>query len=636
MVEQDSVLHVVAAAGDSLDHLRCASMIYAKDRHLLTMAAPSSKGDTPLHCAARAGNTKMVAHLIKLAAEGSYGGPQQKVAAMDFVRMQNRRGETALHEAVRFGDLEMVEALVSADKRLASVDAKDGTSPMYVACTLGRTTMAIRLHDIGYEPSYSGPRGQNALHAAVLRDKRGTITELLLQWNKDLVKQTDVDGSTPLHFAASATSPFLQFTVPIFSMSINISYAAWIFSVLPSRSMLKKKCEQLGRPVIQLLAADSTCAFLPDRHGSFPVHTAASADCMVSLLVLLIRHPACARLQNAEGKTFLHVAVEKKRLSIVKFICLLWRGKPLIKSIVNIQDDKGDTALHLAVRAGDMDLFRLLIGNKDIQMNLENNEGKTPMDLAAGGVQSGLYFGLSAPWRIRNILTLANAQTGNRRRDLAPEYSPRLDVDEESQKIKDLAQIVGIGSVLVATATFTAALTMPGGVWSPGEPAGNNPPAGTPVLAGSFAFDGFVISNTVAFICSTLATFSLVYCGVAAVDISQRLQMVTFALALLLCSARCFCAALAFALYMLLANVVHGTAIASIVMTSLSLLDGVMFLLVSLRDLMAIFPSGFVLKYGPAFIFLNILYSFWPYLVIGGYLLYDFQTGGNFHSSSRH
>lgn len=60
------------------------------------------------------------------------------------------------------------------------------------------------------------------------------------------------------------------------------------------------------------------------------------------------------------------------------------------------------------------------------------------------------------------MLTFANAQTSNRRRDLLSEYREPLKEDVESDKIRDFAQIVGIGSVLVSTATFTAALTMPG------------------------------------------------------------------------------------------------------------------------------------------------------------------------------
>ncbi|TVU20065.1 hypothetical protein EJB05_36252, partial [Eragrostis curvula] len=480
------------------------------------------------------------------------------------------------------------------------------------------------------------PQFKPTEHTIALQYDRANITKSLLKWKKDLVKQRDTDGSTPLHFAASAKDPFLQFTVSVFSMNFSISYTG-IFYFFPSRWILKKVFMWLGRQAIELMAADSTCAFQPDSHGSFPVHIAASGDCMVFLFVLLMRHPACARLRNAQGKTFLHIAVENKRFIIVQFLYLLWGEQPLFKSMVNLQDNNGDTALHLAVREGDMDLCRLLIGSKDTQINLENREGKTPMDLAAEVVKSGFYFGMTAPRRILSILTFAKAQTGNRRRDLVPEYSSRLEEEKESEKIKDFAQIVGIGSVLVATATFTAALTMPGGVWTPGDSTGGKklaavaapPPAGTPVFAGSFAFDGFVISNTVAFICSTLATFSLVYCGVAAVDIRQRLGLVTISLALLLCSARSFCAALAFALYMLLAKVAYGTAMASIVMTSLALLDGVLFMLASLNDLIAIIRrrKGILITYAPAFLFFNILYPFWPYLVIGGYLWYDSWTG---------
>jgi hypothetical protein len=207
------------------------------------------------------------------------------------------------------------------------------------------------------------------------------------------------------------------------------------------------------------------------------------------------------------------------------------------------------------------------------------------------------------------------------------EYNPSLNEEEESSKIKDFAQIVGIGSVLVATATFAAAITIPGGVWSPGGDAAppGHAPAGTPVLTKSYAFDGFVVSNTLAFICSTLATFSLVYCGVAAVDIQRRFTLVSFSLALLLCAARSFCAAFAFSLYLLLAPVERGTAIAACVMTSLALLDGLWFLITSFHDATVLIngrTNWRPLKLVTGFV-ANIIYLFWPYLVIFGYLSID-------------
>lgn len=168
-----SPLHVVAAAGDDRRYLESASEICRRARRLLD--TPNRDGDTPLHCAARAGNAGMVAHLVELA------GAEDEARAL--VRAQNRRGETALHEAVRFGGPEMVRALMAGDRGLACVVANDGTSPLYLACSLGRGGIARELHQKadGHGLSYSGPDGQNALHAAVIHHK-GELPLVLLKY----------------------------------------------------------------------------------------------------------------------------------------------------------------------------------------------------------------------------------------------------------------------------------------------------------------------------------------------------------------------------------------------------------------------------------------------------------------------
>jgi len=61
----DTVLHAVASAGDSEELLVTSTVICSKAKHLL--GARNATGDTPLHCAARAGSIKMVSHLIDLA-----------------------------------------------------------------------------------------------------------------------------------------------------------------------------------------------------------------------------------------------------------------------------------------------------------------------------------------------------------------------------------------------------------------------------------------------------------------------------------------------------------------------------------------------------------------------------------------
>ncbi|KAM0911658.1 hypothetical protein ACQ4PT_013281 [Festuca glaucescens] len=546
--EGNSALHVVATDGDGAGHLESAKVIHDKAEHLLL--ACNVHGDTPLHCAARAGNTCMVSRLIGLAGD-----------AKDMVRVQNKDGKTALHEAIGSDDMQMVQSLMSKDNELARLDANDGTSPLFLAISLGHHSIARQLHQYDNDLSHSGPHGRTALHAAVLHDKR--IAKSLLDWTKknkekttNLTKQRGTCESTPMHFAASVEDPSLEFFLFAF---VNRSLEICSFSL------------------------------------------------------------------------YYHIAPSK-----------LYRSE--FKSIMNIQDKDGNTALHLAIHVGDWDIFRSLIFNQHVLLNLLNKLGETPMDIADSRAPSasGFYFGMHARRRILATLTFADAQNGNSRRDRFMEEHNESREDKiksdhwmeenerrEGKKITDFAQIVGIGSVLVATATFAAAFTMPGGFSEDKEtpPTGKG---GTPTLAGYYAFDGFVISNTLAFICSSLATFSLIYTGVGALDIHKRIELVSFSLALLMGAARSFCAAFAFALYVLLAPVDRRAAITSCTLTVLAFLDALWFMRAIFTDTALVFKRGCVklknnrgwlslssrlLRLGTRFL-ANIAYLFWPYIVI--------------------
>nr|CAB3492025.1 unnamed protein product [Digitaria exilis] len=89
--------------------------------------ARNDKGNTPLHCAAGAGNDAMVACIIALAARW---------------RTRNKSGETALHQAVRAGSKAAMDELMSVDPELASVpregEVGNITSPLYLARRIWR------------------------------------------------------------------------------------------------------------------------------------------------------------------------------------------------------------------------------------------------------------------------------------------------------------------------------------------------------------------------------------------------------------------------------------------------------------------------------------------------------------------
>lgn len=76
--------------------------------------------------------------------------------------------------------------------------------------------------------------------------------------------------------------------------------------------------------------------------------------------------------------------------------------------------------------------------------------------------------------------------------------SPAENEAEESKKIIESTQILGIGSVLVAAVAFAGAITMPGGYRADDHHHG-----GALTLAGKgYAFSAFVVANALAFVCS--------------------------------------------------------------------------------------------------------------------------------------
>uniref|UniRef100_A0A0E0B262 Uncharacterized protein n=1 Tax=Oryza glumipatula TaxID=40148 RepID=A0A0E0B262_9ORYZ len=164
--EGNTALHVVATCGDGPGYLSSAGAIYCSSQHL--MLVQNNNGDTPLHCAVRAGHTQMVSRLINLVETDN---SPSSASLEELLRKENCRKETAFHDAVRIGSEDIINKLFGYYSQLAGflMDAT-GTSPLYLAVLLQRVDIAELLHrKTGGNLSYSGPNRQNALHAAVLQ-----------------------------------------------------------------------------------------------------------------------------------------------------------------------------------------------------------------------------------------------------------------------------------------------------------------------------------------------------------------------------------------------------------------------------------------------------------------------------------
>jgi len=79
-------------------------------------------------------------------------------------------------------------------------------------------------------------------------------------------------------------------------------------------------------------------------------------------------------VQNKNGETPLHIAVENGHINIVKLLISS-------KADVNVRDKNGDTPLHVAVFTERIDIAKLLISKK-ADVNIGDKDGNTPLHSA--------------------------------------------------------------------------------------------------------------------------------------------------------------------------------------------------------------------------------------------------------------
>lgn len=590
----------VAFKGNSC--LTCAKMIYEKTREQLcqpsTEQAPS---DTPLHYAARSRNFKMLFHFICLIGN-EYG--LERVAQV--LRKLNGRRETALHEAIWQGNMYMAELLMRLDRELALYPpAGQGTSPLYLAVSLGYAHIARMLHSkSGGNLSYSGPDGQNALHAAALHAH--DMIQTLLYWNEDLSNEKDGKGSTPLHYVVLAQRDPLLIRIYCFRFP-NIWFPL----------------EELATG--RVLEAETSAACQPDKNGLFPVHIAALMNRKTAIRILLKKCPRCIGSRDNQGRSFLHTAVQNKSSSVVGYAC----RESSFASIMNAQDNDGNTALHLAVDVGDVSGFCTLLRNPEVLLDIRNNKDQTPLDLAWSKTKhTGFSYGRNPDRVIYRTLRRAGGSHASFWRDRLQQLCNLVPTEsqedkekkeekekEESAKVTDSTRTLGIGSVLIASVTFAATFTVPAGI-----KASDHTANGTPGILGMWYFNAFMMANTLAFICSSTATVGLMYAGMPLVKLPIRRRHFVISVFFASSSLTCLNVAFALGVYMVLAPVGRNTTITICIFTALVLIyrnaEYVHKMVVTWSPIYVRRGFMFACRSFVCSILLRIIVEFWPFVVI--------------------
>ncbi|KAG6499705.1 ankyrin repeat-containing protein At2g01680-like [Zingiber officinale] len=398
----------------------------------------------------------------------------------DGMLMDNKIGNTALHAAIIGGHVSVVERLLSSAPKLATMTNRYWVSALYMAAERDLPDIVEKILAVSDEEvSHEGPRGQMALHAAVLRSHK--ITNMILDKNiPSCLRHQDEDSkSTPLHFAAAQGDV----------------------------AMLRL-----------LLERDATAGYMKDEHGFAIIHIAASVGDRNMIEEILVRCPDALEQKNNKGRNFVHVAVKKKNLNVVEYVL---NSSPSAKELLNEQDRVGNTPLHLAVLAKDQKMIRVLLSSRIANSALMNSSGFTPVDLASLNFRTGVSL------RMYNIMTdliSYGSRFSPQRVDHIRNHM-RKSQDEEIDRYRALTNNLAIVAVLIATVTFAAAFTLPGGYRND---SGSD--EGMAILSSRAAFKAFLISDTLAMASSITVALVLIYSG--SLDHDVRLQSLMTAMKL--------------------------------------------------------------------------------------------------------
>ncbi|MDR0503449.1 MAG: ankyrin repeat domain-containing protein [Treponema sp.] len=377
-----------------------------------TVYQRDSAGNTMLHVAVR---NRATAQQIGLILDNKA-----------LVDARNREGDISLHLAVRMNQREIGEFLISRGASIFTANAA-GISPLYLALT---STAGIREWIINPTTIIAADGlGNNMLHYAAQWNLINAIPVIIRHGIK--VDITNATGETPLFMAVRTDSPATIRTLLENRANLNIRdkqgnsllHTAVRWNSKDSAQMLITSGIDinahslngntalhdsviLGMTDIEvMLIKEKANLEVRDFDGNTPFMEAVKAG-LIPSIERLAANGADPSTRNNSGDTALHTAVAAQRYDLVAILLRMGASiharntrnmtpfklsfgisprmvtSLLTRERINVPDDMGNTALHLALQErAPIDVIRAII-NQGARINAVDNNGQTPLRIA--------------------------------------------------------------------------------------------------------------------------------------------------------------------------------------------------------------------------------------------------------------
>jgi len=337
------------------------------------------------------------------------------------VNVKNTAGFTALYYAIKKNDNSCMETLLEHGADPNFVD-EDGNTLLHIAAQSDAFFGATQLARYKLNPNQLNRHNLTPLHIAILKNFRGTASEIIWRANANL--NTPLAGESPLIFAIRNELVWLieelvgkgadvevkdamgNSAIDLALTRVNntsIMYQLLSHGVKPdikdangntplSRALINSDLDA-ARTLIEYQVNPNT----PDANGVMPIFHILRLNGM-TCAIRFVEHGADLHVRDAEGNTPLHHAVQ------FEYVVNLMLQHGARVDAVNIY---GDTPLHciesMTPRSG------YVLRNYGADINAKNNEGLTPYEKAKrycwrGGSLDGRLVLILKPEKSHSLL----------------------------------------------------------------------------------------------------------------------------------------------------------------------------------------------------------------------------------------
>ncbi|XP_058112233.1 ankyrin repeat-containing protein BDA1-like isoform X1 [Magnolia sinica] len=297
------------------------------------------------------------------------------------------------------------------------------------------------------------------LHEAALMGDVDSLSTLL-EGNANILDGAADFAETPLHIAA--LFDHVEFAKIILRRKPELTR---VLDSERSSPLHLASAEGHVEMVKELLKIDPDMCLVRDKDGRIPLHVAALNGHEDLVKVLVDKKRTATRVLTRQREPILHLCVNHNRFDSVKWLLdCVEDGKD--NEFVKMKDDERNTILHLAVAKKHIKLTEFLVRKTvmRVKLNALNAHGFTALDILLQN------RGELKDMKLEGILRGAGAKKGGAMHPTRDDWTikPLSSRNEKWKKhgdwLNEIRSSIMVVAVLIATVTFQAGFTPPGGL----------------------------------------------------------------------------------------------------------------------------------------------------------------------------